>query len=69
LQEPQLFNGQIGIRGDTWSLKVSGRNLFNESEPLLNEDGGVDRLARNPRTWSIIVAKRFGVHRSRRGAK
>lgn len=69
LQEPQLFNGQIGVRGDTWSLAVSGRNLSNESEPLLYEDGGVDRLARNPRTWSIIVAKRFGVHRSRRGAK
>lgn len=66
LQEPQLFNAQIGVRGDTWSLVVSGRNLFNESEPLLNEDGSGDQLARNPRTWSVVVSKRLGEKRKRR---
>lgn len=61
LSEPHLVNLQLGVRGDSWSLAASVRNLFDEDEPVRNQTPTNDvSFARNPSTWSIVFTKSFG---------
>jgi|GEM_PF-4240426 len=60
LPEPEIFNLQIGVRGDTWSLKGNVRNLFDDDAPIRNTTSRNVSFARDPSTWSIIFTKTFG---------
>lgn len=60
LSEPQLFNLQLGVRGESWSLAGNVRNLFDEDELIRNPTSNNVALARDPTTWSVIFTKSFG---------